>query len=50
MQGFCSFARRALDYWGLVFENDKPRTLAEAMAALENGLKKWFEEQGEDLE
>jgi hypothetical protein len=26
-------------------EDDKPDTLAEAMAALEQGLKKWFEER-----
>jgi hypothetical protein len=36
---------RVLDYGGLVFEDDKPRTLAEAMAALEMGLTKWFKEQ-----
>ena len=27
-----------------VFEDDKPDTLAEAMAALEKWLKKWFDE------
>ena len=32
------FVVRALDYGGLVFEDDKPDTLAEAMAALEKGL------------
>lgn len=37
---------RALDYGGLVFEDDKPSTLAEAMAALEARLAKWFEEEG----
>ncbi len=36
---------RAMDYGGLVFEGDKPRKLAEAMAALEIGLTKWFEKQ-----
>jgi len=36
---------RALAYGGLVFEDDKPSTLAEAMAALEKGLADWFEEQ-----
>jgi hypothetical protein len=41
---------RALDYGGLVFEDDKPDTLAEALAALEKGLNKWFDEQGIDLE
>jgi hypothetical protein len=40
------FVVRALDYGGLVFEDDKPRTLAEALAALEIGLRKWFKEQG----
>lgn len=40
------FVVRALDYGGLVFEDDKPRSLAEAMAALEIGLRKWFKEQG----
>ena len=40
------FVVRALDYGGLVFEDDKPRTLAEAMAALEIGLRQWFKEQG----
>jgi hypothetical protein len=43
------FVARALDYGGMVFEDDRPDTLAEAMAALEAGLQKWFEEQGEDL-
>jgi hypothetical protein len=43
------FVARALDYGGLVFEDDRPRTLAEALAALEKGLRKWFEEEGEDL-
>ena len=40
------FVARALDYGALVFEDDKPDTLAEAMAALEKGLAKWFREQG----
>src|SRR5205807_173935 len=44
-EGF-GFVVRALDYGGLVFENDKPDTLAEALAALEKGLTKWFKEQG----
>lgn len=48
-QEMFGFVARALDYGGLVFEDDRPYTLAEAMAALENGLRKWFEEQGEDL-
>lgn len=40
------FVVRALDYGGLVFEDDKPSTLAEAMAALEARLARWFEEEG----
>ncbi len=39
------FTIRALDYGGLVFEDDKPSTLAEAMAALEARLAQWFEEE-----
>lgn len=45
-EGF-GFVVRALDSGGVIFEDDKPGTLAEAMVALENGLRKWFEEQGE---
>ena len=40
---------RALDYGGLAFEDDRPDTLAEALAALEKGLTTWFEEQGIEL-
>lgn len=40
------FVTQAMDYGGLVFEDDRPRTLAEAMASLERGLTKWFKEQG----
>ncbi len=39
------FAVRALDHGGLVFEDDKPDTLAEAMAALEKGLAEYFERE-----
>jgi hypothetical protein len=39
------FIVRALDYGGMVFEDAKPSTLAEALAALENGLRKWFKEE-----
>jgi hypothetical protein len=49
-QEMFGFVARALDYGGLAFEDDKPDTLAEAMAALEKGLKKWFEEQGFEIE
>lgn len=45
-EGF-GFVVRAIDYGGVVFEDDHPTTLAEAMAALEKGLAEWFEEQGE---
>jgi len=40
------FVVRALSYGNLVFEDDKPGTLAEAMAALEKGLTEWFKAQG----
>ena len=43
------FVVRALGYGGLDFEDDTPETLAEAMAVLEAGLAKWFEEQGIDI-
>lgn len=49
-QEMFGFVVRALDYGGLVFEDDKPDTLAEALAALEKGLTKWFKEQGIDLD
>jgi hypothetical protein len=44
-EGF-GFIVRALDYGGFVFEDDKPDTLAEALAALEKGLAEWFKDQG----
>jgi hypothetical protein len=37
------------DYWDdewPTVEDDKPDTLAEALAALEKGLTRWFQEQG----
>ena len=40
------FIVRAIDYGGVVFEDDKPDTLAEAMAALEKGLTEYFEREG----
>jgi hypothetical protein len=49
-QEMFGFVARALDYGGLAFEDDKPATLAEAMAALEKGLTKWFKEQGIEVE
>jgi hypothetical protein len=45
-QEMFGFVARALDYGGLVFEDDKPDTLAEALAALENGLAEYFEREG----
>jgi hypothetical protein len=45
-QEMFGFVVRALDYGGLVFEDDKPDTLAEAMAALEKELTKYFEREG----
>ncbi|QDU93712.1 DUF6930 domain-containing protein [Lignipirellula cremea] len=44
------FIARALDYGGLVFEDDKPRTLAESTAALEAALARWFENEGIEIE
>jgi hypothetical protein len=44
-EGF-GFVVRAIDYGGVVFESDKPGTLAEAMAALEKGLADHFEREG----
>ena len=40
------FVVRAYDSGGLVFEDDKPKMLSEAMTALEKGLTEWFMEQG----
>jgi hypothetical protein len=49
-QEMFGFVVRALDYGGLVFEDDKPDTLAEAMAALEKGLAEYFEREGIEIE
>jgi hypothetical protein len=48
-EGF-GFIVRALDESGVVFEDDKPNTLAEALAGLEQGIRQWCKEQGIDLE
>ena len=40
------FVVRAIGYGGMDFEDDRPETLAEAMAVLEAGLVRWFDEQG----
>jgi hypothetical protein len=45
-QEMFGFVARALDSGGLAFEDDRPDTLAEAMAVLERGLAQWFKEQG----
>lgn len=34
------------DYGGVIFEDDKPNTLAEAMLALEKGLAEYFVREG----
>ena len=48
-EGF-GFVVRALDYGGQAFEDDKPDTLAEGLAALEKGLAEYFERQGVEPE
>src|SRR5262249_31881610 len=49
-QEMFGFVARALDYGGLAFEGARHDTLAEALAALEKGLRNWFDEQGIDLD
>lgn len=49
-QEMFGFVVRALDDAGVVFEDDKPDTLAEAMAALEKGLTEYFEREGIEIE
>lgn len=49
-QEIFGFIARSIGYGGVDFEDDKPDTLAEAMAALEKGLRKWFKEQGIELQ
>ena len=49
-QEMFGFAVRALGYGGMPFEDDRPDTLAEGLAALEQGLRKWFEEQRIEVE
>jgi hypothetical protein len=48
-QEMFGFVVRALGYGVLVFEDDKPDTLAEALAALEKGLAEYFEREGIEL-
>lgn len=45
-QEMFGFVVRALDYGGMVFEDDKADTLAEAMSALEKVLGEYFEREG----
>lgn len=45
-QEIFGFVARALSYGGMVFKDDRPETLAEALAALEKGLAKYFEREG----
>ena len=49
-QEMFGFVARALDYGGLACEDDKPDTLAEALAALEKGLDEYFKRMGIELE
>jgi hypothetical protein len=47
-EGF-GFIVRAIDYGGVVFEDSKPNSLTDAMAALEKGLVDYFEREGIDV-
>jgi hypothetical protein len=49
-QEMFGFVARALDSGGLVFEDNKAWTLAEALASLERGLAKYFKREGTELE
>jgi len=44
------FVVRAIGHGGLDFEDERPDTLAEAMAALEAGLTRWFKEQRVEID
>jgi hypothetical protein len=50
VQELFGFVARALHEGGTQVEDDKPDTLAEAMAGLEKGLVRWFREQGVDID
>jgi hypothetical protein len=43
-QGWQGFVVRAMDEGGLIYESEECRTLAEALSALESGIRTWFEE------
>jgi hypothetical protein len=49
-QEMFGFVARALDYGNLAFEDDRPDTLAEALATLERGLAEYFEREGIELD
>jgi hypothetical protein len=49
-QEMFGFVARALYYGNLAFEDDKPDTLAEAMASLERGLTEYFKREGIERE
>ena len=49
-QELFGFVARALHEGGTQVEDDRPGSLAEAMAALEGGLVRWFEEQGVEID
>jgi hypothetical protein len=49
-QEMFGFVARAIGYGGVDFEDDKPDTLAEAMASLERGLEEYFEREGIEVE
>jgi len=44
------FVVRTIGYGGMDFEDARPEAMAEAMAVLEAGLSRWFEEQGVELD
>jgi hypothetical protein len=50
VQELFGFVARALHEGGTQVEDDKADTLAEALAALEVGLIRWFEEQGIEID
>src|SRR5262249_57225077 len=49
-QEMFGFVARALDHGGLACEDDRPDTLAEALAALEEGLAEYLKREGVGLE
>jgi hypothetical protein len=50
VQEMFGFVARALHEGGVQVEDDRPDTFAEALAALEVGLTRWFEEEGVELD